>query len=81
MRWFHAVAALAYIVWASHRLYVAWRRGYVVEIDDPQFGFETSQMYRSERPGIYWFSVTVTGVLLVLAIIFIFFIGADLISP
>ena len=76
----YAFGAFVYIFWAIHRLYVAWKNSYVTEVDDPHFGFETARISRSTKPKVYWLSITITSLLLAVALIFLFFISADLMS-
>jgi hypothetical protein len=76
----YGVAALAFIVWATRRLFIAWTQGYVKEVDDPYFGYETANIYRAARPRRFWVSVGITSLLLLVAIAFLCLIGSDLAS-
>ena len=76
----YAAAAIAFILWAARRLFLAWGKGYVKVVDDPNFGFETAQIYRTDKPRAFWFSVVVTSLLLVAALVLLYFICVDLIS-
>ena len=72
-----AVAATAYIVWAVRRLHFALIQGYVLEVDDPDFGYELGRMSRRERPWRFWISVTMTAFLLLVVFIFLIWLIAD----
>lgn len=71
-----AVGAMAYIVWAVRRLHTAWNQGYVLEVDDPDFGFELGQMSRRERPWRFWISVIITAFLLLVVSAFLIWLIA-----
>jgi len=70
----YAAAASVFILWATRRLFVAFAKGYVVETDDPDFGFEDGSIHRAERPRRFWVSTAVTAFLLVAAMLFLYFI-------
>ncbi len=72
-----AVAAIGYIVWAVRRLHIAWKQGYVLEVDDPDFGYEQERMSRRERPWRFWISVTITAFLLLVVSAFLIWLIAD----
>jgi hypothetical protein len=76
----YALGAVAYIVWAARRLFVAWHAGYVTEVDDPMFGFETARMSRIERPKTYWLGVAITSLLMVAALVFLYFVAAEILQ-
>jgi hypothetical protein len=75
-----AVGAIAYIVWAVRRLHIAWNEGYVLEVEDPDFGYEFGRMSRRERPWRFWISVTITAFLLLVVSAFLICLIADAIS-
>jgi hypothetical protein len=72
-----AVAAIAYIVWAVRRLHIAWNQGYVLEVDDPDFGYELRRMSFRERLWRFWIIVTITAILLLVVLIFLIWLIAD----
>jgi hypothetical protein len=76
----YGVAALVFIIWATRRLSLAWARDYVREVDDPIYGYETANVHRTAKPRKFWFSVAVTALLLMLAIVFLSFIAVELVS-
>ena len=82
MNWplLYAAGASAFILWAIRRLYLAWTQHYVVEVDDPEFGFEEKQIHRAERPTRFWFSFGITAFLLVVMLVVLYFATIDLMS-
>ncbi|MEM6858640.1 MAG: hypothetical protein AAF559_12275 [Pseudomonadota bacterium] len=73
---FYAIAAIAYVVWALRRLYIAWKHGHVVEVDDPDFGFEVAEISRAEKPRWFWTSVAITTSLMLIALVFLIMLVA-----
>jgi hypothetical protein len=76
----YCVAALAFVVWATRRLFLAWTQDYVKEVDDPAFGVATEHIFRTVRPRKFWFSVGMTSLLLLAALVFLYLIGVELVS-
>lgn len=72
-----AVAAIAYILWDVRRLHIAWNQGYVLEVYDPDFGYELGRISHRERPWRFWISVTITAFLLLVALAFLICLIAD----
>jgi hypothetical protein len=64
------------MLWAVRRLHIAWNQGYVLEVDDPDFGYELGGSHR-ERPWRFWISVTITAFLLLVALAFLICLIAD----
>ena len=76
----YAAGAVAFILWATRRLYVAWTNGHVKEVDDPEFGHDMRLIHRTDRPKRFWISVIITSALLVLLLVFLYFIFVELMS-
>ncbi len=72
-----AAGAIVYIVWAVRRLHIAWSQGYVLEVDDPDFGHELGRMSHRERSWRFWISVTITAFLLLVVSAFLTWLIAD----
>jgi ABC-type sugar transport system permease subunit len=75
-----AIGLLAFIIWAIRRFYIAWSKGYVTEVDDEGFGGETARMSRSQRPKLFWSSVTITTLLLLTSVVLFYFVAVHILT-